>query len=93
MTPAMASVETSPSSPRRCLAPLDAASKARIPFPFYRESISLFQRHPDIYYWKTCLFSPAVLRASNIPCYSVLQTQGTFVIVLPSASHHAANAA
>ena len=26
---------------------MDAASKARIPFPFYRESISLFQRHPD----------------------------------------------
>ena len=66
-------------------------SLAAANFPELQQSCPNFLRH------KTTLFSPAVLKASNIPCYSVLQTEGTFVIVCASAFHfgfnHGANCA
>ena len=30
---------------------------------------SLFAKHPDLFYWKTCIFSPAVLKAFGVPVY------------------------
>ena len=54
-------------------------------FPELESNCKSFLRH------KTTLLSPAVFKSSNIPCYSVLQTAGTFVIVLASAFHFGYN--
>ena len=54
-------------------------------FPELEQSCPSFLRH------KTTLLSPAVLKASNIPCFSALQTEGTFVVVLSSAFHFGYN--
>lgn len=40
---------------------------------------------------KTTLLAPELLRLSNIPYSSVLQTEGTFVVVLSSAYHFGFN--
>ena len=54
-------------------------------WPELRRECAQFLRH------KTTLISPSVLKASNIPCHSVLQTEGTFVVVLSSAYHFGYN--
>lgn len=54
-------------------------------FPELADDCASFLRH------KTTLLSPQVLKASNIPCHSVLQTEGTFVVVLSSAFHFGYN--
>ena len=40
---------------------------------------ALVSRHPDLYYWKTCIFSPAVLRAFGIPVYRATHEAGAFM--------------
>ena len=60
-------------------------SLAATSFPELARECPSFVRH------KTTLLAPQVLKASNIPCYSVLQTEGTFVIVLSSAFHFGYN--
>ena len=54
-------------------------------FPELADECSSFLRH------KTTLISPKMLKASNIPCFSVLQTEGTFVLVASSAFHFGYN--
>ena len=48
---------------------------------------ALFQRHPDLHYWKTCIFSPAVLRAFGVPVYRCVAEPGTFMFTSPAAYH------
>lgn len=36
----------------------------------------LFARHPDLHYWKTCIFSPMVLHAHGVPVYRVVHEAG-----------------
>ena len=60
-------------------------SLAATSFPELKSACSNFVRH------KTTLLSPQALKASNIPCFSVLQEVNTFVIVLASAFHFGYN--
>ena len=48
---------------------------------------SLFTRHPDLRYWKTSIFSPAVLRATGVPVFRLVAEPGTFVFTEPGAYH------
>ena len=48
---------------------------------------SLFTRHPDMQYWKTCIFSPMALQASGIPVYRATAEAGSFIFTLPGAYH------
>ncbi|KOO33961.1 putative lysine-specific demethylase jmj14-like protein [Chrysochromulina tobinii] len=52
---------------------------------------ALFQRHPDLHYWKTCIFSPAVLRAFGVPVYRCVAEPGTFMFTSPAAYHSGFN--
>lgn len=44
-------------------------------------------RHPDLFYWKTTIFSPEVLRLNSVPVFRVEHTPGTYVVTLPRAYH------
>ena len=38
----------------------------------------LVGRHPDLFYWKTCIFSPAVLRAFGVTVYRAVHEAGIY---------------
>lgn len=48
---------------------------------------SLFARNPDLQYWKTSIFSPAVLAAAGIPVFRAVAEPGTFIFTEPGAYH------
>lgn len=48
---------------------------------------SLFARYPDLQYWKTSIFSPAVLHAAGVPVFRLVAEPGTFVFTEPGAYH------
>uniref|UniRef100_A0A7S2HK10 JmjC domain-containing protein n=1 Tax=Haptolina brevifila TaxID=156173 RepID=A0A7S2HK10_9EUKA len=52
---------------------------------------ALFAKHPDLYYWKTCIFSPVVLAAFGIPVYRCVAEPGTFMFTSPAAYHSGFN--
>ena len=58
---------------------LEEAWKASLP--------KLFDAHPDICYYKTCMFSPQVLAASGVPVYRAVHEAGSFMITTPGAYH------
>ena len=43
----------------------------------------LFDAHPDICYYKTCMFSPHVLAAAGVPVYRAVHEAGSFMITTP----------
>lgn len=51
----------------------------------------LFARHPDLCYWKTCLFSPAALHSFGIKVYRATHEAGTFIFTTPAAYHSGFN--
>ena len=54
----------------------------------WQESLpKLFETHPDLCYYKTCIFSPQVLAANNVPVYRAVHEAGTFMITTPGAYH------
>ena len=58
---------------------LEAAWQASLP--------KLFDAHPDICYYKTCMFSPHVLAAAGVPVYRAVHEAGSFMITTPGAYH------
>ena len=53
---------------------------------------TLFSRHPDLYYWKTCIFSPFVLQAFGVKVFRAVHEPGTFMFTTPAAYHTGARA-
>jgi hypothetical protein len=77
-----------PPGPRASLAPPSlSASRARATS---RSPLSR-GRHPDLYYWKTTVFSPELLRLNGVPVFRVNQRAGSFVVTLPCAYHSGFN--
>jgi len=48
---------------------------------------ALYTRHPDLQYWKTSIFSPALLVAAGVPVFRLTAEPGTFVFTEPGAYH------
>ena len=47
----------------------------------------LVGRHPDLFYWKTHIWSPAVLLAHGVPVYRATHEAGSFIFTSPGAYH------